>query len=448
VTVRVDTAVIGAGFSGLAAGLRLADSKVEFAILEARDRVGGRSVTELRGAIPVEGGGQYVGPTQPHLHAWIKRFGKRVYEAYDEGDWLLDLGAGWSRQSGTWPQMSRDEASELEQALTALDDLAGQVPVDDPWNAPHAAEWDLATLEDWSRNTVRSRRVRDFLRISTEVLLATDWSEPSLLHSLLLVRALGGVESAIWTAQAQRVEGGTHALAQAAGGELGDRVLLNSVVERIIHEGDGTVVELRGGGRVEARNAILAISPALANRISFAPALPETKAKALASMPNGDVVKSVAIYEKPFWRTEGLSGTALSVGNATSWIYDNCWSDGRDGLLVGFAFGSSSRRLRDLSPVDRREATLSDFSDAFGSRALHVTDFVDYAWQDEEFSAGCYSGYAPLGYWTGVGREMPAPVGPLFWAGTENPGAWMSTIDGAIAAGQRAADQAAASLSR
>ena len=444
---RVDTAVIGAGFSGLAAGLRLAESKLEFAILEARDRVGGRSVTDLRGAIPVEGGGQFVGPAQPHVHAWIKRFGKRVYEVYDQGDWLLDLGGGWSRQSGTWPQLPRDEASELEQVLTALDDLAEQVPVDDPWNAPHAAEWDLATLEDWIRNNVQSPRVREFVRVSTEVLLAADWSVASLLHCLFLVKALGGVESAIWTAQAQRVEGGTHALAEAAGNELGDRVFLNSVVERIIHDDELTVVELRGGRRVEARNAIVAISPVLASRISFAPALPEPKANALAGMPNGDVVKSVAIYEEPFWRSDGLSGTALSVGNATSWIYDNCWEDGRYGLLVGFALGSSSRKLRDLNPADRREATLSDFSSAFGPRALQITDFVDYAWQDEEFSAGCYSGYAPPGYWTGVGRQIPAPVGRLFWAGTESPGTWMSTLDGAIAAGRRAADQAVASMS-
>jgi monoamine oxidase len=448
VRVSVDTAVIGAGFSGLAAGLRLAESTLEFAILEARDRVGGRAVTELRGAIPVEGGGQFVGPTQPHLHAWIKRFGKRVYASYHEGDWLLDLGGGWSRESETWPQLSRAEASELEQTLSALDELAGQVPVDGPWNAARAAEWDLATLEDWIRTKAQRPRVREFLRISMEVLLAADSSEASLLHSLFLVKALGGVESAIWTAQAQRVEGGTHALARTAGGELGDRVFLNSVVERIVHEGERTVVELRGGGRVEARNAIVAMSPALASRISFAPALPATKASALAGMPNGDVVKSVAIYEDPFWRREGLSGTALSARNATSWIYDNCWEDGRHGLLVGFALGSSARKLQDLDPADRREAILSDFSDAYGPRASQVADFVDYVWRDEEFSAGCYSGYARPGYWTGVGREMPAPVGRLFWAGTENPGEWMSTIDGAIAAGYRAADQAAASVSR
>jgi monoamine oxidase len=186
----------------------------------------------------------------------------------------------------------------------------------------------------------------------------------------------------------------------------------------------------------------------LACRIDFAPALPDTKANALSGMPNGDVVKSVAIYEEPFWRRGGLSGTALSARNATSWVYDNCWEDGRHGLLVGFALGSSSRKLRRLNPADRRDAILSDFSDAFGARASQAADFVDYAWQDEEFSAGCYSGYGPPGYWTGVGREMGSPVGPLFWAGTESPGAWMSTLDGAIAAGHRAADEAAASMLR
>ena len=82
--------------------------------------------------------------------------------------------------------------------------------------------------------------------------------------------------------------------------------------------------------------------------------------------------------------------------------------------------GIGARKLSETSiRLDRRAAILSDFSDAFGPRALQAADFVDYVWQDEESRPGATAALSCPGYWIGVGREMPArgrPIG-LGWDG-------------------------------
>ena len=216
-----------------------------------------------------------MGPTQPHLHAWVKRFGKRVYEVYGEGDWLLDLGDGWSRPTGTWPRLSHEEASELEQAMSALDDLAEQVPVDDPWNAPHAAEWDLATLGDW----IRSRSAE-----------ASGARVPPCFHgSSPRRRLVGRFASALpllgegtWLESSppsgrprpSKSRAGRTPWRRRPGMSLGTvsgsmpwfSASSTMAGERSLSSGEV--------GQVEAQNAIVAMSPAMASRISFAPALP------------------------------------------------------------------------------------------------------------------------------------------------------------------------------
>ena len=88
-TIQTETIVIGAGYSGLAAALRLHDLGIEVTVLEASDRVGGRIWTERRGdRSAIDHGGQWVGPTQTHLLSLARRFGCGTFETWDTGNHL------------------------------------------------------------------------------------------------------------------------------------------------------------------------------------------------------------------------------------------------------------------------------------------------------------------------------------------------------------------------
>jgi monoamine oxidase len=264
---------------------------------------------------------------------------------------------------------------------------------------------------------------------------------------LLLIRMTGDAESAIWTAQDLRVEGGMQALAIAAARELGERVRLDAPVRAIEVTGEAVRVHLDGGRKLAARHVVVALPPTLAGRLVYVPALPGTRDQLCQRMANGAVIKVIAVYERPFWREAGLSGLALNTDGPVNWIYDNCWPDSDPGMLVGFVTGHAATRLVGMEATERRHRVLSCFAAAFGGQALDTRDYVEFAWAEEEYSRGCYAGYGPPGFWTSVGSELREPAGPIHWAGTETATNWMSFIEGAICAGERSAREVLSAVS-
>ena len=168
---KVDVAVVGAGFAGLTAARELARAGHEVCVLEARDRVGGRTLNHRveRGVI-AEVGGQYVGPTQDRVLALAKAMGVGTFPTYNEGDNLLLLSGRRSRYAAT-PGISDDpDFQEFTVATLGLDALAAEVPVDAPWKAPRAAEWDAMPLERWKRDNLKSPGARRLWDIAAEPL--------------------------------------------------------------------------------------------------------------------------------------------------------------------------------------------------------------------------------------------------------------------------------------
>src|SRR5258708_19642184 len=86
----VDFCVVGAGFAGLTAALRLKQAGHSVALLEARDRVGGRTFTEMRDdGTWIDRGGAWVGPTQDRILALIHEFGAKTYKQYTGGQAMM-----------------------------------------------------------------------------------------------------------------------------------------------------------------------------------------------------------------------------------------------------------------------------------------------------------------------------------------------------------------------
>ena len=197
---------------------------------------------------------------------------------------------------------------------------------------------------------------------------------------------------------------------------------------------------------MRARQAIIAIPPALAGRLDYEPALPAVRDGLTQRMAQGTVVKCMAVYERPFWRDEGLSGPGTSCDGPVSVTYDNSPPDGSPGVLLAFLEGSAARQATDLPEQQRREIVLRCLQRFYGPRAAKPERYIDKAWAADPWSRGCYGGFLPPGGWIEHGRALRAPIGPLHWAGAETATVWNGYMDGAISSGERAAAEALAAL--
>jgi monoamine oxidase len=153
----------------------------------------------------------------------------------------------------------------------------------------------------------------------------------------------------------------------------------------------------------------------------------------------GYVTKVQVAYSEPFWRAEGLSGSAFSLDDAVSVIFDNSPSDLSCGVLLGFMEGAHARRAGKLPPDERRDLILSVLARFFGPRAADPKEYVERDWAAEEWSRGCYGGRFGTGGWTGYGEALREAVGRIHWAGTETAEVWNGYMDGAVRSGERAA---------
>ncbi|HEX2127700.1 MAG TPA: FAD-dependent oxidoreductase, partial [Solirubrobacterales bacterium] len=448
---RTEVAIVGAGLAGLAAARALRGAGRKVVVLEARDRVGGRTLNhELGDGKALELGAQWVGPTQDRMYELIAELGLETFPTYGEGKSLFERGGRVSKYSGTIPTGANPVGLvQVGIAMRRLNSMARQVPLEAPWEAPKAEDWDSQTFETWMRRNVRSKSARDILRLAIIGVWAVEPRDVSLLHVLFYTRSAGTLElltDAEGGAQQDRVIGGTQLISIRMAKELGARAVELSTPVRAISHGTGGVTVHSDGVTLRAKRAIVAIPPTLAGRIAYDPPLPAVRDGLTQRMAMGSVVKCMAIYESPFWRERGLSGAITSVTGPVSVGFDNSPPDGDPGVLMGFLEGGAARAHADLDMDERRDAVAACFARMFGPEAANPIDYVDRSWRSEEWSRGCYGGFMPPGAWTDHGGALREPIGPLHWAGAETATVWNGYMDGAVTSGERAASEVLAAL--
>ena len=445
-TRSTQVAIVGAGFAGLSAALDLTKRGIDCLVLEARDRVGGRVLNhEIGDGKVVEVGGQWAGPTQHALLEMAERMGVATFPTHVQGANVIEYRGEVSRYSGTIPRINPAVLLQVEWARRRMNSMAHQVPLAAPWGARRASRWDRITFDEWLRANAPSPGARMLIRLAIRSVFGTEPEDVSLLHVLFYVHSAGGFDALVDTAggaQDSRFVGGSQLVAIRMAAELGERVILGSPVRRIEDAGDGVRID-SDALSVDAQRVIVAVSPTLAARIDYGPELPARRDQMTQRMPQGAIIKCMAIYDEPFWRAQGLSGTGVSDGGSVNAIFDNSPPGGSPGVLLGFLDGRAARRWGSASVGERRAEVVRVFARLFGSRAASPVDYVERNWAAERWSRGCYSGaFGPSG-WTDFGRALREPVGRVHWAGTETATVWNGYIDGAITSGRRAATEVA-----
>lgn len=461
-TVECDVAVVGAGLAGLVAARRLAEQGMRPFVVEARDRVGGRLLNEEIGeGKVVEVGGQWIGPTQERIAALAAELGVGTFPTHDEGLHLIEISGRRASYSGPITEtriglvreLSRALPSlalvDFEQARARLDRMARKVPLEAPWAAPRAAAWDAQTFATWVRRNTRTAKARTLFELATEAVWAAEPADVSLLHVLFYTHSGGGFNSLVGTgggAQQDRFHGGSQRLALLMAEQLGaDRLRLEAPVRRIEQSAGGVLVRADGPGgepaglAVRAAHAIVAVPPTLAGRIAYDPPLPALRDQLTQRMPQGAVIKAMAVYERSFWREQGLSGQAVSDAGPARVVFDNSPPDGSPGVLLGFLEGRLAREWGARPAEERRAAVLAGHARLFGERAARPARYLERVWGDEEWTRGCYGCLMTTGGWTEYGSALRDPVGRLHWAGAETATVWSGYMDGAVRSGERAA---------
>jgi monoamine oxidase len=313
--IRTDYCVVGAGFAGLAAARRLRNRGKSVALVEARDRVGGRvwNRTAADGSV-VSVGGTWLGKRQDRMFELCREFGLQVYPQYDRGDTIMHLDGKNRRYQGN-PKIGLLALLSFGLAFWRLDRMVKRLPIDEPWKASGARALDSQTLGAWfgSRWNVPSAMARKLINTIMTTLFCVDPDEVSLLGSLVLARGGGSFEYYVDSTitETHLVDRGVPELAVRLAATLGDALHLSSPV-RLIRQSNAAVEVLSDRLTFDARRVIVATPPLLASRIEYDPALPAAQAQLLRRMMSGSALRGITIYDEPFWRNEGLSGMSVA----------------------------------------------------------------------------------------------------------------------------------------
>lgn len=436
--------IIGAGFSGLAAARKLHQNQVSFILLEARDRLGGRVYTKQFEGFYLDFGGQWIGPTQDRMYALCREYGVEYFETYNSGKNILDLRNQIKTYRGVIPKMNLFALLNLDWLMRKMQKMANSISIEAPWAHAKAQEWDQTTLEDFLLKNTRSKDAYTVIRVGCETIFACDPKDLSLLHALFYIRSGTSLDCLINIkngAQQHRIKGGMQHLAEQIAAPFSSQIRFDSAVQRIQKTENGYLVS-GTNFEMSCQQVIMAIPPPLLAKIQFEPGFSAEKNELLKNYPMGRVGKCFLIYEKPFWRELGFSGQSVTDENVPfQTLFDCSPQDGKKGILMGFTIGSRVERFFELDKVERQNTMVKMVSRYFGPQAESCLQYQDFSMSDEPWSGGCYAALMQTGAWTIWQDTYRKSEGNIHFAGTEAAERWHGYIEGAVRAGELAAEK-------
>eukprot|EP00126_Sphaerothecum_destruens_P002479 Sdes_comp15914_c0_seq1m5044 len=482
--------IIGAGLSGLSAAKVLSENEAfqgkRFRILEARSRVGGRTLSEYVSETGtfIDLGGQWIGPHQDHIEKLASEFNIRQFDQFCAGKKVLDFHQGVSTYCSDIPSFSgnilRDifKLFDLNSSMKKFIKLCQSIHVEAPHLTPNAQELDSTTIETWKQKNIQCKDVKLLIDILVKVVLGCEPKDTSMLHFLTFCASSGGLEPVINVRnghQERMFLKGSQTISEEISKAFRDKITFNRQVHRIIQNQDATLlVEAHdptnpaSSELYRASYVVIAMAPCIANQITFVPQLPLNKRQMLGRNVMGSLVKVNLLFRDPFWRNLGFSGEVMSdTESGPLFICYDCSrpteSTGRiQPGLVAFVGGKQAHHWHDWTPSQKEKACLSQISKWFFTDAHHFTGaihpqvqsslvyFCDQNWLIDPWAGGCpVSNWNPGFYTSECAQQTDAAAknvlrqatGRIHWAGTETALKNQGFMDGAVESGIRVAHE-------
>ncbi|GAB1598590.1 probable flavin-containing monoamine oxidase A [Argonauta hians] len=456
-TLKTDVVIIGAGLSGLSAAYYLAktDKSLHFTILEAKDRVGGRTYsTSMKTADGLTDsfdiGGEWVGKPQPHLHYMLNQFQQETFNPQsvhtNEG---IDL-----------PSMSVLTKIDLSLFVLKLKYLRNKFQSDtELHNSEEALQSDGITLHRYLKDNLWTKGARQFVIAAVKSLFGYFPKEISLLYFLMHIDAAGGLavflNPAQYNGKESRVKGGLYQLAKLLRNYIGKKnVVLNCPVSHIVQSSrEKVMVVTEKRLQVNCRHVILAIPPHLTAKIHFSPDLPSTKQTILKNVPLAFIIKFCITYEEAFWRKNSSNKSKYGFQSmisepehgAIGVVYDGTSAKGNP-ALIGFVSANRGSVGEEKNPEDRQVILLNILQTYLGQNVRNFLDFQQKDWSMEPYNGGCFLKCIIPGSTRYFNEELREPFDRVHFAGTETATVWCGFMNGAIQSGFRAAREVLATL--
>lgn len=448
-----DIVIVGAGLSGLSAAreLQKRNKQLKVLVLEAKDRVGGRTVGEnlpaADGTDLWDMGGQWVASSQHHVMELIREFGVEVYPQYTKGKKVHHMGgprAKITTYTSSIPSYSPLVMLDFLQFLWRINRLTKTVSVEDPMSSPNAQLYDSMTLHSYMEQHVWTTEIKEEMGLCSRAVFGMEPLQLSFLYFLMYSAAAGGalklLEATPGSAQEFRVKGGTQQLSQKLVEQIGkDRVRLSSPVMTICQNSENVEVKT-SAGTFTCNAVIVTCPPHMAAQIHYEPALPAERQRLTQCAPVGHMLKFIITYPTAFWREKGFSGEIVarpSKDCPLSVTFDATSPRGNP-ALVGFIAGVQARDWCGRKMEERRDAVISNLVKYLGPEASNYIHYQEKDWAKEEYSGGCPVNVMAPGMLTYYHPSLRKPFGRIYWAGTETATEWCGYLSGAIQSGQRA----------
>ncbi|WP_245848927.1 flavin monoamine oxidase family protein [Lentzea kentuckyensis] len=425
---QYDAIVVGAGFAGAVAARQLRAAGLSTLVLEARNRIGGRTWTDTFAGQRIELGGQYVSSAQQLVTAELQRYRIATSTGLAATQAIMPAPGGFS--TFTIEEMATRQGALLERMFAGTRDYF-PAPHDPMLRRSMVAQIDGYSLKDRLDQLGFTPEERSWLS-GTTAGQSGGSSSYGGMTSLMQWWALAGYSAASWyQAQGAMVSTGMSSLVGAILNEANAEVRLNTPVAAISESGGQVTVTTRAGTRITAKTVVVAVPVNLWSTISFSPGLPSVQ-----SVAAGQGV-GVRNCRKLWLHVRGLSEPVLVNGaEGDTFMAVVSHSTAADGGQLMFA-------INNLPALD---VTSHSAVNAALQRVLPGTTLVGFRAQDwgaDTYSRGGWALRKP-GQMTAQLYSIQQPHGRLAFATSDIASGWAGFVEGALESGFRAATQAIA----
>lgn len=448
--IERDFCIVGAGFAGLTAALRLSQAGHAVVVLEARERIGGKVWTKyLSDGTPIDMGGTFLGPSQDRIYALLEELELEITPTPIHGDSYFVYKNEYYRYGEDVPEVDSESLDGVWDTLQKLSIMSLEVPNDAPWTCPKAKEWDSISLAEFLNDPVHrlGQAALAMLRTLFIGLFTVELSEISLLYVLFQIAASGNdIEMQMKVeggAEQDMVKGGMIKVAEKMRAKIdegqrktkGDWLILSSPVSRISQDENGVAIT-SDKATVKAKQVVVAIPPALACDIEYRPSLPTERMELLKNMPAGHCMKFVTVYPESFWRQKGLSGEVTAPDEYLQMTLDTSPPDEKVGALMSFAFSTQATEMAEMPEEERYKHVITYMAKRFGLKGARPSHYFEHNWSTDPWTRGCHVAHMAPGVMTSYGHVIREPFGRIHWATSETSPLWNGNIDGAVRAGE------------